>query len=93
MRKHQHLSNENVKKPQLKTERKKLVDEKSGLQCCLSSLRALLASAQELISKGVLAKDKVESGNLLLSDTNSTLPSVLDHIRTTDSVLQVRKKY
>lgn len=88
MRKHQHLSNKNVKKSHLKT-----VDEKSGLQCCLSSLRALLASAQELISKGVLAKDKVECGNLLLSDTNSTLPSVLDHIRTTDSVLQVRKKY
>ncbi|KAL3186352.1 hypothetical protein MRX96_028070 [Rhipicephalus microplus] len=49
-------------------ERKKLINEKSSLQNRLSSLKALLASSQELISEGLAAKDmdKVESGNVLL---------------------------
>ncbi|KAL3195697.1 hypothetical protein MRX96_001819 [Rhipicephalus microplus] len=49
-------------------ERKKLINEKSSLQNRLSSLKALLASSQGLISEGLAAKDmdKVESGNVLL---------------------------
>ncbi|KAG0433834.1 hypothetical protein HPB47_019549, partial [Ixodes persulcatus] len=39
------------------SETKKLTDEKSGLKCRLPSLKALLLSAQELISKGVAVKD------------------------------------
>ncbi|XP_077488859.1 uncharacterized protein LOC144099438 [Amblyomma americanum] len=74
-------------------ERKKLIDEKSSLQQRLSSLKALLASAQELISKGVADRDmdKVESGNILLCDVNSKLPSVIERIKTVDSALQSMK--
>ncbi|KAL1427946.1 hypothetical protein MTO96_017065 [Rhipicephalus appendiculatus] len=74
-------------------ERKKLINEKSSLQTRLSSLKALLTKAQELISKGLAAKDMdaVESGNVLLGDVNSKLPSVLDRIKAVDSALQSMK--
>lgn len=74
-------------------ERKKLINEKSSLQNRLSSLKALLASSQELISEGLAAKDmdKVESGNVLLGDVNSKLPSVLERIKTVDLALQSMK--
>ncbi|CAN8028260.1 unnamed protein product [Ixodes persulcatus] len=76
------------------SETKKLTDEKSGLQCRLSSLKALLLSAQELISKGVAVKDldKVGKGHLLLSDVNSKLAKVLERIKEIDSALQTVKK-
>lgn len=76
------------------SETKKLTDEKSGLKCRLPSLKALLLSAQELISKGVAVKDmdKVGSGRLLLSDVNSKLPKVLERIEEIDSALQTVKK-
>ncbi|KAL3171888.1 hypothetical protein MRX96_013467 [Rhipicephalus microplus] len=59
-------------------ERKKLINKKSSLQNRLSSLKALLASSQE-ISEGLAAKDmdKVESGNFLLGDVNSNCPLCL----------------
>lgn len=70
-----------------------MINEKSSLQNRLSSLKALLASSQELISEGLAAKDmdKVESGNVLLGDVNSKLPSVLERIKTVDLALQSMK--
>lgn len=49
-------------------ERKKLMVEKSGLQCHLSSLNTLLVSAHELVSKGVASKDmhRVERWNWVM---------------------------
>ncbi|XP_050044186.2 uncharacterized protein [Dermacentor andersoni] len=75
------------------SEEKKLKEEKATLQCRLSTLKALLTSAEELISTGVKSKDmdKVETGNVLLVDVNSKLPAVLERIRMIDSTLESNK--
>ncbi|KAH6944015.1 hypothetical protein HPB50_001182 [Hyalomma asiaticum] len=72
---------------------KKLKEEKTGLQARLTSLKSLLASAQDLINLGVSSKDmqKVETGNVLLTDVNSKLPSVLERIQAVDAALEALK--
>lgn len=57
---------------------------RSGL-AHISSLKALLAGAQEFVSDEVVAKDtnKLESGNVLLSEVNAKFPEVLEQIKET----------
>lgn len=76
-----------------KDERTVLIDEKHDLLNRVSSLKSLLGSAQELISVGLRNKDmgKVESGNVLLEEANTTLPKVMKRIEEIDAILLKHK--
>ncbi|XP_064482610.1 uncharacterized protein LOC135395308 [Ornithodoros turicata] len=75
------------------TEKKRLEEEKMRLQAQVRSLEALLANAQGLINRGIEEKDmgKVHSGNVLLLDANSKLPSLLSRIEKVNNVLQKKR--
>ncbi|KAL1475024.1 hypothetical protein MTO96_037591 [Rhipicephalus appendiculatus] len=74
-------------------ERTVLIDEKHDLLDRVSSLKSLLANAQDLISVGLKNKEmgKVESGNVLLEEANTALPKVLNRIEEIDAMLLKRK--
>lgn len=76
-----------------KDERTVLIDEKQDLLNRVSSLKSLLGSAQELITVGLKNKEmgKVESGNVLLEEANTTLPKVLKRIEEIDAILLKHK--